>query len=72
MKNNDFEKRLKNIAAGVWKKVAQVDELKGQWIAGVRLSSQILGRLKRSVLITSTGSSTRIEGARLSVGEGWV
>jgi Fic family protein len=30
------------------------------------LSPQILGRLKQSVLITSTGASTRIEGARLS------
>ena len=30
------------------------------------MSSQVLGRLKRSVLVTSTGASTRIEGARLS------
>jgi len=30
------------------------------------LNPQALGRLKRSVLVTSTGSSTRIEGARLT------
>jgi len=30
------------------------------------LSPQVLGRLKQSVLITSTGASTRIEGAHLS------
>ena len=35
-------------------------------MGGVRLGPQVLGRLKQSVLITSTGASTRIEGARLS------
>jgi len=30
------------------------------------MSPQVLGRLKRSVLVTSTGASTRIEGSRLS------
>ena len=46
--------------------IAKIDELKGQWIAGAKLHPQILGNLKQSVLITSTGASTRIEGARLS------
>ena len=58
--------RLKNIPNSSWAKIAQIDELKGQWIAGAKLSPQVLGRLKKSVLITSTGASTRIEGARLS------
>ncbi|MBM4388027.1 MAG: Fic family protein [Deltaproteobacteria bacterium] len=61
-----FDRRLEQIPSSVWFKITQIDELKGQWIAGARLSPQVLGRLKRSVLITSTGSSTRIEGARLS------
>ena len=61
-----FNQRLENIPAEVWSKIIKIDELKGQWIAGARLSPQILSRLKRSVLITSTGASTRIEGARLS------
>ncbi len=65
-RNKKFDQRLKNIPAEIWSKIAQIDELKGQWIAGARLSPQVLGRLKRSVLITSTGASTRIEGARLS------
>ncbi len=60
------EKRLKNIPAEIWLKINTIDELKGQWIAGAKLSPQALGRLKRSVLITSTGASTRIEGAKLS------
>ncbi|MEK7141120.1 MAG: Fic family protein [Patescibacteria group bacterium] len=46
--------------------IAKIDELKGQWVAGAKLHPQVLGSLKQSVLITSTGASTRIEGARLS------
>lgn len=65
-KNNRFDQRLASIPVEIWSKITQIDELKGQWIAGARLSPQVLGRLKRSVLITSTGASTRIEGARLS------
>jgi len=64
--NNKLEHRLEHVPAEIWSKIARIDELKGQWIAGAQLSSQVLGRLKRSVLITSTGASTRIEGARLS------
>ncbi|MBI3385372.1 Fic family protein [Candidatus Gottesmanbacteria bacterium] len=62
----DFEARLKNITQEIWIKIAQIEELKGKWSAGTNLSPQTLGRLKRSVLITSTGASTRIEGAKLS------
>ena len=64
--NKRFNQRLAQIPADIWSKITKIDELKGQWIAGARLSPQVLGRLKRSVLITSTGASTRIEGARLS------
>ncbi len=66
MPGDRFEKRIKRLSGAIWSKVAQIDELKGQWIAGARLSPQILGRLKQSVLVTSTGASTRIEGAKLS------
>ncbi|MBI4708928.1 MAG: Fic family protein [Candidatus Portnoybacteria bacterium] len=64
--NNKLDHRLEHLPAEIWSKIARIDELKGQWIAGAQLSPQVLGRLKRSVLITSTGASTRIEGARLS------
>jgi Fic family protein len=63
---DNFSKRIENVPTGIVSKIAKIDELKGQWISGARLSPQVLGRLKRSVLITSTGASTRIEGARLS------
>lgn len=66
MPNKRFNKRLNNLPTDIWSKIAQIDELKGQWIAGAKLSPQVLGRLKRSVLITSTGASTRIEGAHLA------
>lgn len=47
-------------------KITQIDEFKGLWKGSLRLSPQTLGRLKRSVLITSTGASTRIEGSKMS------
>ncbi len=61
-----FEKRLAQVSAEILTKIARIDELKGRWSAGVNLNPYLLGRLKKSVLITSTGASTRIEGSRLS------
>lgn len=63
---NHFNKRIKNIPQNIWSLINQIDELKGRWVGGAELNPQALGRLKRSVLVTSTGASTRIEGARLS------
>jgi Fic family protein len=63
---DNFAKRIKQIPGGLISKIAKIDELKGYWIGGARLNPQLLGRLKRSVLVTSTGASTRIEGSRLS------
>src|SRR5258708_37504418 len=62
----NFDQRLTNLPQSILLKIAQIEELKGRWIAGSNLSPQTLGRLKRSVLITSTGASTRIEGSKLS------
>ena len=61
-----FNQRLKSIPDKLWTKIAQIDELKGEWTGGARLNPQLLGRLKKSVLVTSTGASTRIEGAKLT------
>ncbi|PIR74611.1 MAG: Fic family protein [Candidatus Magasanikbacteria bacterium CG10_big_fil_rev_8_21_14_0_10_47_10] len=66
MPTDRLDKRLENTPSEIWLKINKIDELKGQWIAGAKLSPQVLGRLKKSVLITSTGASTRIEGAKLS------
>lgn len=66
MLNELFNHRFKNIPASVWEIITKIENLKGQWIGGAKLSPQTLGRIKRSVLVTSTGASTRIEGAKLS------
>lgn len=62
---NRFAKRV-NLSQEILQKIAQIDEFKGLWKGSLRLSPQTLGRLKRSVLITSSGASTRIEGSKMS------
>lgn len=61
-----FDRRLATIPSEIITKIGRIDDLKGQWSAGSNLNPYLLGRLKRSVLITSTGASTRIEGAKMS------
>lgn len=61
-----LDQRLQNLTPEIWSKLNEIDQLRGQWITGAQLSPQVLGRLKRYTLITSTGASTRIEGAQLS------
>ncbi|MGA2091339.1 MAG: Fic family protein [Endomicrobiales bacterium] len=61
-----FDQRLQSIPSKLWLQITRIDELKGQWSAETKLSPYTLGKLKHSVLVTSTGSSTRIEGAQLS------
>ncbi len=65
-KKTKFDKRLSQVSLDIVTKIARIDELKGQWTAGANLNPYLLGRLKKSVLITSTGASTRIEGSKLS------
>jgi Fic family protein len=47
-------------------KIAQIDELKGRWSASLTLNPKILYQLKKSVVISSTASSTRIEGVKMT------
>ncbi len=61
-----FDERLDSLPVSIINLISQIDQLKGQWVGGAQLSPQLLGRLKRSVLITSTGASTRIEGSKLT------
>ena len=46
--------------------IAEIDEFKGVWLALDRLAPEKLSRLRHVATIESVGSSTRIEGARLS------
>lgn len=65
MSENRFITRI-NPTFEILGKIAKIDKFGGMWYSGLRLSPQILGRLKKSVIITSTGASTRIEGAKMS------
>ena len=65
METNRFNKRIP-LSQDILAKIAQIDQFKGLWQGSLRLSPQILGRLKAFVIITSTGASTRIEGAKMT------
>lgn len=64
--NNTFNRRIQNLPQDIYKIVDEIDLLKSKWVSGAKLDSQVLGKLKKSVLVTSTGASTRIEGSELS------
>lgn len=67
-----FSKKLifsKSKMAEFQQKIRQLDEFKGFWKGHLNISPQILHRLKKFTLITSTGASTRIEGADLTDAE---
>ena len=65
MSQKQFNKRIK-LSQEILGKIGRIDEFKGRWHGSLRLSPQILGRLKQWVIITSTGASTRIEGAHMT------
>ncbi len=65
MTKDRLDKRIP-LTRDILAKIAKIDQFKGLWHGGRRLSPQILGRLKSWVIITSTGASTRIEGAKMN------
>ncbi len=65
MGENRFTKRIP-LSQDILAKITKIDQFKGLWQGSLRLSPQILGRLKSFVIITSTGASTRIEGAKMT------
>lgn len=54
------------ITPAILKLIAEIDEFKGAWMAIGRISPEQLTALRRVATIESIGSSTRIEGAKLS------
>ncbi len=46
--------------------LAEIDGIRGEFKSGLRMTPQAITSLKKSVLITSAGASTRIEGSKLS------
>lgn len=65
MSRNQFNTRIP-LTQEILGKIGKIDEFKGLWHGSLRLSPQILGRLKQWVIITSTGASTRIEGSHMT------
>ncbi|OGM91787.1 hypothetical protein A2755_03165 [Candidatus Wolfebacteria bacterium RIFCSPHIGHO2_01_FULL_48_22] len=63
--NPRFNKRI-HVTPDMVQKIARIDELKGVWRGSAKLNPHILKQLKASVIITSTGASTRIEGSKMS------
>lgn len=57
---------LITIGQDVLQLIAEIDEFKGQWQALKTLSPERLQQLRKVATIESVGSSTRIEGAKLS------
>ena len=62
----NYNGRLESLSASQIRTLAEIDELKGRWIGGQNLSPQVVDSLRRSILITSSGASTRIEGSKMS------
>src|SRR5262249_61116133 len=54
------------ITPEILKLIAEIDEFKGRWKAMESLAPERLTSLRRIATIESVGSSTRIEGAKLS------
>jgi Fic family protein len=50
----------------IYGKLAEIDAVKNSWQITATLQPQTVERLSRSVLVTSTGASNRIEGNRLT------
>ncbi|MBI5004194.1 Fic family protein [Candidatus Kaiserbacteria bacterium] len=66
--NFRFNDRIR-LTPEMLKLIARIDELKGLWRGSAQLNPHVLKQLKASVIITSTGASTRIEGSQMSDAE---
>lgn len=60
-----FDHRLQILAPHIIAIIGEIDVIKGEFKGGLRMTPQAITSLRRSVLVTSAGASTRIEGARL-------
>lgn len=67
--NKKFDNRVKILEPHIVTLLSEIDEIKGRFGAGLRMAPQVTASLRQSVLITSAGASTRIEGAKLTDAE---
>ncbi|MEO6240317.1 MAG: Fic family protein [Bacteroidia bacterium] len=68
MKNN-FDTRISTPNPQIVGLLARIDEIKGEFKGGLRMAPQAITNLRKSVIVTSTGASTRIEGSKLTDAE---
>ncbi len=61
-----MKKPIVNITNDILKRISELDEFKGAWIAIGNLAPNRLEKLKKIATIESVGSSTRIEGVKLT------
>ncbi len=61
-----FDHRIKSPEPHIVALLAEIDGIRGEFKSGLRMTPQAITSLKQSVLITSAGASTRIEGAKLT------
>jgi Fic family protein len=61
-----FDNRIKNPEPHIVGLLAEIDGIRGEFKSGLRMTPQAIISLKKSVIITSAGASTRIEGAKLT------
>lgn len=61
-----FDHRIKNPEPHIVEFLTAIDEARGVFRVGVRMTPQAITNLRKSVLVTSAGASTRIEGSKLS------
>ncbi len=61
-----FDHRIKNPDPHIVALLAEIDGIRGEFKSGLRMTPQAITNLRKSTLITSAGSSTRIEGAKLT------
>ncbi|MFA5997113.1 MAG: Fic family protein [Candidatus Paceibacterota bacterium] len=61
-----FDHRINTPEPHIVALLAAIDEARGVFRVGVRMTPQAITNLRKSVLVTSAGASTRIEGSKLS------
>ena len=61
-----FDHRIKSPEPHIISFLTAIDEIKGIFRVGLRMTPQAIISLRKSVLVTSAGASTRIEGSKLS------
>jgi hypothetical protein len=61
-----FNNRIRTLEPHIVAVLAEIDGIRGEFKSGLRMTPQAITSLKRFVLVTSAGASTRIEGSKLT------